>query len=217
MRDASSLSPIVYVGERSRAERRTNATGHLRVFVRVCVDERADHALPDSARRGATVSHANEEGKKGGYDVGLPRRGAPPFLQFKRTEKMVRNKASHAGEVGVPHYRMHLRPKRHSDQHELLLDLENQGHEVYYAAPRFHTSDELNEYFLNKRIADKRRSSCHRGWGRCRTTLTTTSLLVPAETSSASARGKRGLFMRFRRASCSSSASLLPRTGRTSS
>src|SRR5262249_39334530 len=44
---------------------------------------------------------------------------------------MVRNNASEArdGTLAVPYYRMHLRPARHSDQHEMLLDLERTGNE----------------------------------------------------------------------------------------
>jgi hypothetical protein len=96
----------------------------------------------------------NEEGKKGGYDVKIPRLGAPFFLQFKRTEKMVRASAWPAKLVGTPHYRMHVRPRRHSKQHQLLLDLEDTGQEVYYTAPRFYQYEELNEYYLEKTIAE---------------------------------------------------------------
>lgn len=76
-----------------------------------------------------------EEGKKGGYDVEIPRFGMPFFIQFKRTEKMVRSSAWPSQIVGIPHCRMHLRPRRHSKQHQLLLDLGNAGQDVYYAAP----------------------------------------------------------------------------------
>jgi hypothetical protein len=56
------------------------------------------------------------------------------------------------GLFGSPFYRMHLRPRRHSRQHELLLNLERQGELVYYAAPAFHTSNELNQAYLNKEV-----------------------------------------------------------------
>jgi len=43
---------------------------------------------------------------------------------------------------------MRLRPLKHSQQHNLLLDLEQRGNELYYAAPEFHLRDELNETYL---------------------------------------------------------------------
>ena len=95
----------------------------------------------------------NEEGKIGGYDVSIPRYGVPLFLQFKRSECLVRTNAAEAARLGVPYYRMHLMAKRFSAQHDLLLDLENGGNEVYYAAPRFHTLKELNKVYLSSCVA----------------------------------------------------------------
>ena len=34
----------------------------------------------------------------------------------------------------------------------MLLDLENEGHEVYYSAPAFHTSEKFNEAFLSRKV-----------------------------------------------------------------
>jgi len=86
----------------------------------------------------------------GGYDVYLNRRGVPLFLQFKLSHYMVRSNAREArlGLLTVPFYRMYLRALRHSDQHQLLLDLENVGNAVYYVAPLFHRADELNAAYL---------------------------------------------------------------------
>jgi hypothetical protein len=47
---------------------------------------------------------------------------------------------------------MHLRPRSRSDQHDLLLDLEQTGEEVYYVAPLFHTTDEFNQTYLSDTI-----------------------------------------------------------------
>jgi hypothetical protein len=47
---------------------------------------------------------------------------------------------------------MHLRPTKHSDQHNLLLDLEAQGESVFYIAPEFHLPLELNDYYLKKTV-----------------------------------------------------------------
>lgn len=99
-----------------------------------------------------------QEGQTGGgYDVMLQRPGIPLFLQFKLSHCMVRINAQEAqdGLLQVPYYRMHLRPLRHSSQHEMLLELENSGNEVYYSAPAFHRSHELNEAYLNHRVRDE--------------------------------------------------------------
>lgn len=96
-----------------------------------------------------------QEGQPGGgYDVMLQRPGIPLFLQFKLSHCMVRRTAQEVkdGIFQPPFYRMHVRPARHSDQHEMLLDLENAGNEVYYSAPAFHTSDEFNEAYLLHKV-----------------------------------------------------------------
>ncbi len=93
-----------------------------------------------------------EEGKKGGYDVNIPLSGKPVFLQFKLSEYLERTNARECskGILPVPYYRMHLRPARHSDQHQLLLDLEKSGESVFYIAPEFHLLAELNQHYLRK-------------------------------------------------------------------
>lgn len=96
-----------------------------------------------------------QEGQPGGgYDVMLQRPGLPLFLQFKLADCMIRNTASEvrAGHFSAPFYRMHIRPIRHSEQHNMLLDLENDGNEVYYSAPAFHTSEELSDAYLNHQV-----------------------------------------------------------------
>ena len=90
------------------------------------------------------------EGREGGgYDVGIQISGIPLFLQFKLSDCMRRNSVVEVrrGLLAVPFYRMHLRPKRHSRQHELLLSLEREGNLVYYAAPLFHRPSELNDAY----------------------------------------------------------------------
>jgi hypothetical protein len=47
---------------------------------------------------------------------------------------------------------MYIRPARHSEQHEMLLDLENDGNEVYYSAPAFHKPEEFNDAYLNNQV-----------------------------------------------------------------
>lgn len=96
-----------------------------------------------------------QEGQAGGgYDLHLQRPGIPLFLQFKLADCMVRDTASEAqaGLLTIPFYRMHLRPSRHSDQHHMLLDLENAGNDVFYCVPEFHTPAELDSAYLQRRI-----------------------------------------------------------------
>jgi hypothetical protein len=86
-----------------------------------------------------------------GYDVHIP--GISLFLQFKLSDRMVRETASEAHLLAVPYYRMHLRSPRHSRQHELLMALQSRGHEVYYASPEFQTSRELNCAYDGQTVA----------------------------------------------------------------
>ncbi len=99
-----------------------------------------------------------QEGQTGGgYDVMLERPGLPLFLQFKLSHCMVSNNAQEAkdGIFATPFYRMHIRPARHSAQHEMLLDLENDGKEVYYSAPAFHTPEEFNDAYLSHQVRSR--------------------------------------------------------------
>ncbi|PSH04383.1 MAG: hypothetical protein CXZ00_06015 [Acidobacteria bacterium] len=96
-----------------------------------------------------------EEGQAGvGYDVRLNRPGTPLFLQFKLVHQMVRGNANEArmGHFSIPFYRMHLRPRSISDQHESLLSLELAGNDVFYVAPGFHTIAELNTVYAGRRV-----------------------------------------------------------------
>jgi hypothetical protein len=95
-----------------------------------------------------------QEGRAGGgWDLKLPRYGRPLFLQFKLADCMRSRAAKEAKLLGIPYYRMHLRPRRLSRQHDLLLDLEASGERVYYVAPFFHTMDELNRSYIGQSIS----------------------------------------------------------------
>jgi len=97
------------------------------------------------------------EGKAGGgYDVALDRPGRPLFLQFKLAQHVRgwRAREFQQGIFGRPFYRMHVRPKRSSLQHQLLLDLDRQNRgTVFYCAPAFHTMGQLNTFYQARRIA----------------------------------------------------------------
>jgi hypothetical protein len=89
-----------------------------------------------------------QEGQAGGgYDVALPFAGAALYVQFKLSDCMVYRSAAEWGQFGRSYYRMHLRPGRHSEQHRMLCDLQAAGEEVFYAAPYFHTTEELNMFY----------------------------------------------------------------------
>lgn len=99
-----------------------------------------------------------EEGQPGvGYDVRFDRPGTPLFLQFKLVHQMVRGTANETkkGHFHPPFYRMHLRPRKISDQHQSLLSLEQAGNDVFYVAPGFHTTAALNTNYAQRRVWDR--------------------------------------------------------------
>ena len=68
------------------------------------------------------------------------------FFQFKLSECLKRKSAKEAASLGVPYFRMSIRSPKYSPQHKLLVELEGKHPgSVYYAAPRFHTPDELDD------------------------------------------------------------------------
>lgn len=82
-----------------------------------------------------------EEGRLG-YDVKIDDGGVPIFFQYKLPERMLR---ATAGEIWnhqldqqglpIPFFRMYLMKKESSQQHERLIDLEEEYGKVFYAAP----------------------------------------------------------------------------------
>lgn len=102
-----------------------------------------------------------EEGKAGGgYDVKLDRPGVPLFLQFKRSHCMVRQSAREykavvamGGALNVPYYRFPITEALTSDQHEMLLALDDGTNLVFYAAPRFHQINEINQAWSRTDVA----------------------------------------------------------------
>lgn len=106
-----------------------------------------------------------EEGKKGGgYDVKLDMPGLPLFLQFKRSEKMMRKSAreyklvknsaafSTHGGLDIPFFRFPITDSEKSQQHKMLCDLDDGSNLVFYAAPSFYEIHELNEAWDSKSI-----------------------------------------------------------------
>jgi hypothetical protein len=94
-----------------------------------------------------------EEGRVGGYDVGLDINGMPLFLQFKRSDYLSRSNSKYYSYFSNPYYRFNLHALRHSQQHNLLLHLERSGNPVFYVAPKFHKNTELHNNYFNSNIA----------------------------------------------------------------
>ena len=96
-----------------------------------------------------------QEGKPGGgYDVKIDY-GLPLFLQFKLSHHLTRTNSKEYRLMGGAYYRWHMHALRHSAQHGLLLDLESKGHDVFYIAPVFHQTAELNTHYLAGSIVDE--------------------------------------------------------------
>lgn len=77
--------------------------------------------------------------------------GLPLFLQFKRSDCLSRRSAREirAGAPLVPpFYRMEVAGKADSNQHEMLIELDQAPNFVFYAAPMFHRKDEFDAAFL---------------------------------------------------------------------
>ena len=93
----------------------------------------------------------------GGWDVRLDRPGVPLFIQFKLCHRMVTTRCREATDANfsTPCYRMYLRPAGISKQHQMLLDLEINDKEVYYCAPQFHRTAELNAAYVSGTVCSR--------------------------------------------------------------
>jgi hypothetical protein len=101
-----------------------------------------------------------EEGKKGGgYDVRLAFPGAALYLQFKRAHCMVRGTAmeirQHHLGITIPFHRFYITESGKSDQHQMLLELDDGMSAVFYVAPRFHRMDEINAAWASNAVASR--------------------------------------------------------------
>lgn len=99
-----------------------------------------------------------EEGKAGGgYDVKLDTPGVPVYLQFKRADCMTRRSAWEISKanarLNIPFYRFPITQSGKSDQHAMLLELDDGTNEVFYAAPRFHELAQINQAWSAQEVA----------------------------------------------------------------
>lgn len=96
------------------------------------------------------------EGKKGGgFDVRI---GSAVFFQFKLSHELTRRSAKEFKKrlLTLPFFRFWLHRRDLSDQHEMLIELENQaGNQVYYIAPAFSDVDALDSAYTSKQVIDR--------------------------------------------------------------
>ena len=101
-----------------------------------------------------------QEGKAGGgWDLMLDTPGVPLYLQFKRSFRMTRRSANeikkYKKRLAIPFHRFHITDSGTSDQHMMLLELDDGMNQVYYAAPRFDRTAEINAAWAAKEVAER--------------------------------------------------------------
>jgi hypothetical protein len=107
-----------------------------------------------------TFPSLREEGKSAGYDVKLDRPGKALFIQFKLSYQLQGDATVEFKEKRFvsPFYRMSIRSRTGSRQHDLLTKLEEKNRKcVYYMAPAFHLQSDLNKHFKNRTVASNSR------------------------------------------------------------
>lgn len=93
------------------------------------------------------------EGREGGgYDMEIQLSGYPLFIQFKLSEYMISSSANEWHLYNQPYYRFKIRSHKKSQQHDLLLQLEDEMNNVFYVAPEFWKLIELNQFFMKEEI-----------------------------------------------------------------
>ena len=89
-----------------------------------------------------------------GWDLKIDPGGVPLFIQFKLSDNMVGSQAiaykNHC--LSLPYFRFKVRGSASSNQHNLLVNL-NQTNSVYYAAPYFSKLKDFNNLFTGKKVA----------------------------------------------------------------
>jgi hypothetical protein len=91
-----------------------------------------------------------DEGKSEGYDLFLPLAGFPLYVQFKVCDYMrgdPRAREVRAGCFTGPFFRMHLRSRKRSTQHDLLLAWERKGNAVFYVGSALPSLGHFNQAY----------------------------------------------------------------------
>lgn len=92
------------------------------------------------------------EGRSGGYDIRIDRPGIPLLLQFKLSELLSHPTAAQWDCFRAPYLRFYVTARRRSQQHRLLLGLDDARALVLYAAPRFTDVASLNSAFSSSAL-----------------------------------------------------------------
>lgn len=102
-----------------------------------------------------------QEGKEGGgYDAKLLSKiGTILNLQFKLSDCMIAPNAREYRVRGhnltLPYYRFGITSERISEQHSLLLELEDIQPLTFYVAPKFHLNDEINAHWSSHSVSQE--------------------------------------------------------------
>ncbi|NQE61461.1 hypothetical protein [Caulobacter sp. RHG1] len=102
-----------------------------------------------------------EGGPGGGWDVNLEMAAAPLYLQFKRSQRIRRasgKEAKLSAEEGyglvAPYHRFAITDAAKSNQHKMLLELDNGEQDVFYVAPEFTSLAALNTHWRKGEVED---------------------------------------------------------------
>ncbi len=86
------------------------------------------------------------------YKPGGDNLSVPLFLQYKLGDHIIGSASSLRGYWGVPYYRFLIHPRKKIKRQELMSQLENLGHLVYYLAPELHTMGELFDALMKTEV-----------------------------------------------------------------
>ena len=117
-----------------------------------CVTEEFANGMGAGLKAAPYFPSLYVEGKAGGgFDVLI---GSALFLQFKLCHELTRATALECkkGLLQPTFYRFWLHRKDQSDQHKMLVELEQAGNQVYYIAPGFADVDTLNRHYVMKQV-----------------------------------------------------------------
>lgn len=99
------------------------------------------------------IPSSREEAKTGADTIATSATGHITMFQFKRAEYLKSSQAgqwyatapSHGRKGAEPYYRFKITEEKHSEQHNILIQTAA-CLDVYYAAPKFHTKNQLYEH-----------------------------------------------------------------------
>lgn len=117
-----------------------------------CVTEEFANGMGAGLKAAPYFPSLYVEGKAGGgFDVLI---GSALFLQFKLSHELTRETALEckSGLLHPTFYRFWLHRKDQSNQHKMLMELEDTGNQVYYIAPGFADVDTLNKRYVTKQV-----------------------------------------------------------------